>query len=142
MRASLRRSERGERGSLEDGRSVGTDRLADVDVETVVRRMVGRDASAFFARAPVEIGDTQFEVRGVSRRRVVSDVSFEVRRGEIFGIGGIVGSGRTELAGLIFGADRRDAGTLYRLLRYRVVGLAHLGLLERLCRRWPGHDRV
>ena len=89
LRASLRRSERGERGSLEDGRSVGTDRLADVDVETVVRRMVGRDASAFFARAPVEIGDTQFEVRGVSRRRVVSDVSFGVRRGEIFGIGGM-----------------------------------------------------
>jgi len=98
---------------LKDGLSVGTHRRQDVDFETVVRLMVGRDASSFFARAPVEIGDTQFEVRDFSRGRVVREVSFSVRRGEIFGIGGIVGSGRSELASLIFGAARRDAGTLH-----------------------------
>jgi ribose transport system ATP-binding protein len=97
---------------LKDGRSVGTDRIEDVDFETVVKRMVGREASAFFAREPVEIGDTQFEVKGFADGRSVKNVSFDVGRGEIFGIGGIVGSGRSELAQLIFGAAPRDDGIL------------------------------
>ena len=97
---------------LKDGRSVATHRVSDVDFDTVVRQMVGREASAFYAREPVEIGPTQFEVVDLCCGHVVRDVSFSVRRGEIFGIGGLVGSGRSELAHVIFGAAKRDRGRL------------------------------
>jgi len=98
---------------LKDGRSVGTHRVSDVDFDTVVRQMVGREASSFFAREAVEIGETQFEVRNLSYGDVVRDVSFSVGRGEIFGIGGLVGSGRSELVHLIFGTARPDAGDVF-----------------------------
>ena len=98
---------------LKDGRSVGTHRVGDVDFDTVVRQMVGREASSFFARQTVEIGETQFEVRNMSCGDVVRDVSFSVGQGEIFGIGGLVGSGRSELVHLIFGTARRDAGDIF-----------------------------
>jgi ribose transport system ATP-binding protein len=54
----------------------------------------------------------QVELRHLGRRGVVEDVSFDVRRGEVFGIGGLVGSGRSELVNLIFGADKRDSGEI------------------------------
>jgi len=95
---------------LKDGRSVGTHRVSEVDFNTVVKQMVGREASAFFARDPVEKGPVQFEVRDLSYRDVVRNVSFSVGRGEVFGIGGLVGSGRSELAQLIFGVARPHAG--------------------------------
>ncbi|MDP6543710.1 MAG: sugar ABC transporter ATP-binding protein [Phycisphaerae bacterium] len=118
---------------LKDGVSVGTHRRQDVDFETVVRLMVGRDASSFFARAPIEIGDTQFEVRDFSRDRVVREVSFSVRCGEIFGIGGIVGSGRSELACLIFGAARRDAGSLHMRGRQIEVNSPRQAIRHGIC---------
>lgn len=98
---------------LKDGRSMGTHLVSDVDFDTVVKRMVGRAASLFYSREPVEIGDTQFEVMNMSYGDLVRDVSFSVGRGEIFGIGGLVGSGRSELAHMIFGAARRDEGEMF-----------------------------
>jgi ribose transport system ATP-binding protein len=74
--------------------------------------MVGRDASLFFRRERVSIGAARVEVRGMLWPGVVEDVSFEVRGGEVFGIGGLVGSGRSELAGLMYGMYRRSAGEL------------------------------
>ena len=65
----------------------------------------------------------QLEVRGLTRRGVVEDVSFAVRSGEIFGLGGLVGSGRSELVNLIFGADRRDSGEI--LIAGRPVRIRH-----------------
>ena len=97
---------------LKDGRSVGTHPVSEVDFDTVVKQMVGREASSFFAREPVETGPTRFEVRNMSYRDIVRDVSFSVGRGEILGIGGLVGSGRSELAQLIFGVARPDEGYL------------------------------
>ena len=97
---------------LKDGRSVGTHRVGEVDFDTVVKQMVGREASSFFARDPVDIGPARFEVRGFSYKDIVRDVSFSVGRGEVFGIGGLVGSGRSELAQLIFGVARPDQGRL------------------------------
>jgi ribose transport system ATP-binding protein len=97
---------------LKDGQVAGTHDVADVDHDTVVRQMVGREASAFFARRRVELGEVQFEVRGLSYGDAVRDVSFSVRCGEIFGIGGMVGSGRSELMHLIFGAARPQAGSV------------------------------
>ncbi|NSW76016.1 MAG: sugar ABC transporter ATP-binding protein [Candidatus Atribacteria bacterium] len=95
---------------LKDGSSMGTYRIQDVTLEEVVRKMVGRDASAFFHRRAVPLGEVQFEVRGLTRKGLVDDVSFSVREGEIFGIGGLVGSGRSELVNLIFGSIPLDGG--------------------------------
>jgi ribose transport system ATP-binding protein len=97
---------------LKDGEQVGVHAREQVDVDFVVRSMVGRDASAFFHRERVPIGPVRVEVRGMRWAGVVDDVSFDVRRGEIFGIGGLVGSGRSELVSLVFGAVARDAGEL------------------------------
>ncbi len=95
---------------LKDGEQVGSWPRAEVDVEFVVRKMVGRDASAFFHRERVPIGEVRLEVKGLSWRGAVREVSFEVRAGEVFGLGGLVGSGRSELVALLFGAAHPDAG--------------------------------
>jgi ribose transport system ATP-binding protein len=104
---------------LKDGESMGTFPRAEIDMDTVIRKMVGRDASLFYAKEAVEPGPMQVEVRHLRRRGVVEDVSFEVRAGEIFGIGGLVGSGRSEVVNLIFGADKKDSGEV--LIRGRTV---------------------
>ncbi len=97
---------------LKDGESMGVFPRAEIDMETVIRKMVGRDASLFYAKEVLAPGPVQLEVRNLSRRGVVEDVSFAVRAGEIFGLGGLVGSGRSEVVNLIFGADRRDGGEI------------------------------
>ena len=97
---------------LKDGESMGTFPRSGIDMDTVIRKMVGRDASLFYTKEEVTPGPVQWEVRRLGRRGVVEDVSFQVRAGEIFGLGGLVGSGRSELVNLIFGADRRDSGEI------------------------------
>jgi len=98
---------------LKDGASMGTYRVDEVTVEEVVRKMVGRDASAFFSRRPVPLGEVWFEVKNLTRRGLVEEVSFAVRKGEIFGLGGLVGSGRSEVVGLIFGTMPPDRGEIW-----------------------------
>jgi ribose transport system ATP-binding protein len=97
---------------LKDGERVGAYARDEVDVDFVIRSMVGRDASLFYRREKVAIGGVRVEVKGMLWPGVVEDVSFQVRAGEIFGIGGLVGSGRSELAGLLYGMYRRTAGEL------------------------------
>ena len=92
---------------------VATHTKGEVDPSQVIREMVGREASLFYNREKVRIGEPALKVSHFSRAGAVKDVSFEVREGEIFGIGGLVGSGRTELANLLFGADPADGGRLY-----------------------------
>jgi rhamnose transport system ATP-binding protein len=72
--------------------------------------MVGRQLESLFPKEEASIGDVALEVRGLTRRGVFSDVSFQVRRGEIVGLAGLVGAGRTEIARVLFGIDRADAG--------------------------------
>ena len=74
--------------------------------------MVGRSLDALFPKEEAEIGEVALEVRGFTRHGVFSDVSFEVRRGEILGLAGLVGAGRTEVARSLFGIDplRRGRG--------------------------------
>lgn len=98
---------------LKDGSSMGTYRIQDVTLEEVVRKMVGRDASAFFHRRAVPLGEVQFAVRGLTKKGLIDNVSFSVREGEIFGIGGLVGSGRSELVNLIFGSMPPDSGEIW-----------------------------
>lgn len=106
---------------LRDGRQVGAGTVADTSVSEIIRMMVGRDvASLGGARAPAKMGEVALRVEGLSRRGdaqdqnaiVLENVSLEVRRGEILGIAGLVGAGRTETARAIFGADRFDSGRI------------------------------
>jgi ribose transport system ATP-binding protein len=95
---------------LSDGRTVATGLPADTPAGQLVEKMVGRKIEQLFPDRPKGAGEVLLEVRGVSRAPEVRDVSFEVRAGEVVGIGGLVGAGRTELLRLIYGLDPRDAG--------------------------------
>jgi ribose transport system ATP-binding protein len=97
---------------LKDGRSMGTFSIENITVEEIIRKMVGRDASLFYRRRKVDIGDVALEVKNISSWGVVDSVTFSVKRGEVFGIGGLVGSGRSELVNILFGADRADEGEI------------------------------
>ncbi|MDD4208588.1 sugar ABC transporter ATP-binding protein, partial [Mesotoga sp.] len=97
---------------LKDGRSMGTFSIENITVEEIIRKMVGRDASLFYRRRKVDIGDFALEVNNITSWGVVDNVTFSVRKGEIFGIGGLVGSGRSELVNILFGADRADEGEI------------------------------
>jgi ABC-type sugar transport system ATPase subunit len=97
---------------LRDGRLVGSRPIAELDPAEIVRMMVGREVTDLFPKRTVPIGEVVFEVRGYSRSGVFQDVSFQVRSGEILGLAGLVGAGRTEVARAIFGLDAHDAGEL------------------------------
>jgi inositol transport system ATP-binding protein len=104
---------------LRDGRHVGTGSVADTNIDGIIRMMVGRQVNALFAhRADSDAGAVALAAEGISRRgntqdqnaTVLDNVSLNVRHGEILGIAGLVGAGRTELARAIFGADPFDSG--------------------------------
>jgi len=95
---------------LKDGERVGTYDREELDADNVVRKMVGRDASVFFQREEASIGAPRVEVRNMTLGHTVQDVSFDIRAGEIFGIGGLVGAGRTELVELIYGLVKPEKG--------------------------------
>jgi ribose transport system ATP-binding protein len=99
---------------FKDGKKVSTRSVKESDMGDVVRQMIGRSSATLYARtrAPVAAGGKELQVIDYSRAGVVDHVSFNVRSGEIFGIGGLVGAGRTELARMIFGLDARDTGRL------------------------------
>ena len=97
---------------LRDGKLVGTLPIADASEDVLVRMMVGRDLSRLFTQAAPTDAPVRLEVRGLSRRGTLADVSLTVRGGEIVGLAGLVGAGRTELARCLFGADRFHAGAM------------------------------
>jgi ribose transport system ATP-binding protein len=98
---------------MKDGSHVGTLETAETDVDAVIALMVGRQMAALFPpKDGRELGKVVVEVRDLCRGRKVRDVNFSVRAGEVVGLGGLVGSGRTEVARLVFGADRMDSGTV------------------------------
>ncbi len=97
---------------LRDGRHIATRPAAELAHGEIVRLMVGRSLDALFPKEEAEIGEVVLRAEGLTRRGVFSNMSFELRRGEIVGLAGFVGSGRTEVARSIFGIDRLDAGRL------------------------------
>ncbi|MGK5733758.1 sugar ABC transporter ATP-binding protein [Streptomyces sp. URMC 124] len=97
---------------LRDGRSV-TEVPATTDENELIRLMVGRDIAEQYPRErPAGPGAPLLRVRGLTRAPAFRDVSFDVRAGEVVGLAGLVGAGRTEVARALFGVDRYDAGTV------------------------------
>jgi rhamnose transport system ATP-binding protein len=98
---------------LRDGETIDTREMAEVDRNTLIQLMVGRDLSAVFPKRTVPLGDTVLELRGVgSAASGVHGVDLAIRAGEIVGLAGLVGAGRTELARTLFGLDPADAGEI------------------------------
>ncbi|WP_295148818.1 sugar ABC transporter ATP-binding protein [Saccharopolyspora sp.] len=97
---------------LRDGEVVATRPVAELDESRLVALMVGRDVQNLYPRTHTEPGEVRLRVRGLSRGAAVRDVSFEVRAGEIVGMAGLVGAGRTELARSVFGAEPPDSGSV------------------------------
>jgi len=100
---------------LRDGTYVGTLVREEISAERLVRMMVGRDLSSFYKKdhdAKGSRGPVIFSVRNVGDGQRVFDCSFDLHQGETLGIAGLVGAGRTELARLIYGADRRTGGDI------------------------------
>ncbi len=100
---------------LKDGKKIAAHDVKNVEMETIVHEMIGRSSHSLYTRvlntARIK-SDEKLEIIDYSRYKVVDHVSFSVRKGEIFGIGGLVGSGRTELARIIIGLDKKDSGKL------------------------------
>lgn len=98
---------------LKDGHLISTRRIADTTTELLIHDMVGRDTSGQYVRRQrYDTHDKALKIMHYSRSTVVRDISLEISHGEILGIGGLVGSGRTEFARLLFGADKRDSGSM------------------------------
>jgi ribose transport system ATP-binding protein len=97
---------------LRNGKKISTHRVQEVDEERIINEMIGGKRMEIHRAEKSFVGEEVLQIRHYSRKDVVKDISFDVRKGEIFGLGGLVGSGRTELARLIFGVDRRDSGQL------------------------------
>src|SRR5262249_41929279 len=96
---------------LRDGRSIGTEPTPDLDEARIIAKMVGREVDQIFPEAKHELGEPIFEARNITvedptvpGKLLVDDVSFSVRKGEVLGIAGLMGSGRSELLMAIFGA--------------------------------------
>jgi rhamnose transport system ATP-binding protein len=96
---------------LRDGESIATKRMDEVDRAELIRMMVGRELESIFPKREIVPGEIVLELRDVSNG-VVRHVSLKVRRGEILGIAGLVGSGRTQLAETIFGLTPADSGEI------------------------------
>lgn len=97
---------------LRDGTNVNTWDVKDVDNDTLIMSMVGRELKAQFPKVDVPIGETILEVKDLTRSDEYEDISFKLHKGEILGFVGLVGSGRTELMHSIFGMSRPDSGSI------------------------------
>lgn len=109
---------------LRDGLTIETREMADVSSEQLIRLMVGRDLSAVFPKRTVEIGGSIFELRNFgSRVAGIRGINLAIRTGEIVGVAGLIGAGRTELAKTIFGIEVPDEGEI--LLRGKAIRIGH-----------------
>lgn len=97
---------------LRDGRSVGTGRMSETTLGQIVRLMVGRELAELFPRLPHAVGEPILQVRGLAGADLPDDVGFDLHRGEILGIAGLVGSGRSESLRALFGLQPVRSGTV------------------------------
>jgi rhamnose transport system ATP-binding protein len=97
---------------LRDGELIAGQPTSDVSVPELVRLMVGRQIDDYYPTPPAGGGEVVLEVKSLSRRGYFEDVSFSLRRGEILGLAGLVGAGRTEVAEVLFGVQQADSGSV------------------------------
>ncbi len=97
---------------LRDGKKIATHLIKEVDEKRVISDMIGEEKGEIKRDKKITATDEKLKAKNYSRRGVIKNVSFDVKRGEIFGIGGLVGSGRTELVRMVFGVDKKDSGKL------------------------------
>lgn len=98
---------------LRDGKLVGYLTRGEASPEKVINLMVNRPLAEMYKKEESKKGSVIFEVKNLSKKNTVEDINFKLYKGEILGIAGLVGSGRTEVARLIFGADKKDSGEIY-----------------------------
>ena len=98
---------------MRDGLKVFDAMTADMTIDSIVSKMVGRDLDTFYPKADVEPGEVRLSVRNLTRDGVFKNISFEVRAGEIVALAGLVGAGRSEVARAIFGIDPLDGGEVH-----------------------------
>jgi len=97
---------------LRDGKHVFTGEVKDITPEKLVEHMVGQKLDIFYSRRAASAGDVIFRAENITRYGFFHDLSFEIRRGEILGLCGLAGSGRSEIARAIIGIDALDRGTI------------------------------
>ena len=99
---------------LKDGKIVGTELSSELDEKQLVKMMIGRELKNVYQKSNISnFGDEVIRVEGLTKEGVYKDISFSVRAGEILGLAGLVGSGRTDLVRAIAGADRYDDGSIF-----------------------------
>jgi inositol transport system ATP-binding protein len=96
-----------------DGEYIGTEDTDKIDVKTMIKMMVGRHVNDMFPKEECPIGEVKLEVKGLTHRRFFQDVSFTVRQGEILGVAGLIGAGRTEVIETLFGARKKVSGEIF-----------------------------
>jgi methyl-galactoside transport system ATP-binding protein/inositol transport system ATP-binding protein len=96
-----------------DGAYIGTEKTADLKIEKLINMMVGRDVKDQFPKISCPIGDVKLEVKNLSHRKYFKDISFTVRKGEILGVAGLVGAGRSEVMETIFGVRQKTGGQIF-----------------------------
>src|SRR5260370_27279040 len=97
---------------LRDGRTVSTGALQEMSTAEIIRHMVGREVSAIYRRDPIPPGEELLRVEHLTRLGKLNAISFTLRAGEIVGLAGLIGAGRTELCRAIFGLDPIDSGAV------------------------------
>ena len=97
---------------LRDGRMVHTGPMAELDIPKIVHYMVGRELKDYFPSRSVEVGAVRVKVKGISSENGIKDISFDIREGQIVGMAGLVGAGRTQVARTLFGIDAKTSGTI------------------------------
>ena len=97
---------------LRDGRVVHSESVTKLDIAQIIRYMVGRELTEFFPDRDVKPGDVRVRINNLSSDNRIRDISFDIRSGEIVGMAGLVGAGRTEVARAIFGTDKEASGSI------------------------------
>ena len=98
---------------LRDGETVHTCALSELTTSQLIKYMVGREVTSIYQRDAVPPGDELLRVHNLTRGEVLQDITFSLRAGEIVGLGGLMGAGRTELCRAIFGVDPIDSGKIF-----------------------------
>ena len=98
---------------MRDGETVGMVNLKDTSIDELIKLMVGREIENKFPRIEVDKGNTLLEVKNLTRKGVFKDINFKLKKGEILGISGLMGAGRTEVMRGIFGVDPIDSGEVF-----------------------------